>query len=278
MTERVTHTIEKNKSKLMAIILVILFLSIQLLFLLKTFTLVFIILLGLLLGILFMAERNRLFVWMTISFTVGLLAFIYGDRLILEVNVTHAEILILNRILLFLPIILVAFVVYKFNRGVLSFLHKPSWNENTKLPFIWSGFWELSVKRFFIIGTVVYIVILLILGVNAGPLNWHIVGNIFFFSILNGITIEFLWRSLFLAQIRVLIGDKGAVLVTSLSCAMFYYLLGFSLAHCLIFFVAGIFHGGITLRSNSLYPAMIWNICLTITFVFTGSIPLLALM
>lgn len=261
----------------MAFILVIVFLAIQLLFQLKTYSLAFIILLGLLLIISFMGERNRLFVWMTISFTVGQLAFIYGDRLILELNLTYAGNLILNRTLLFIPIILVAFVVYKFNRGALPFIGKPRWSENINLPFIWYGNWRLSVKHFFIGGTALYTIVLLLLGITAGSLTWKIIANIISFSILNGITIEFLWRGLLLNQIRLLTGEKIAVFVTSISCTMFYYLLGFSLWSCLIFFVAGIFQGEITLRANNLFPAIVWNTCLTILFVFAGFIPLLAL-
>lgn len=257
-------------------LLVFLLLFMQLLFQFHLFTLAFVIVLILLVLVAFMNEQNRLFIWTIIGFVVGEFAFIYGDRLLIELSLSHIDVFIFNRVLLLFPIIIISYIVYKFKGKVISDTGKPDWNQFTKIPFIWWGKKFTIRTLFLLIPPFVLIFLFFNIG-NSLPMSPVLFGKILLFAIVNGLLIEFLWRGLLLTRIRLLIGEKFAVIVTSLSCAMAHYFFGFSLNLSLIIFILGIYLGGLTVHSKSLLPAVVGNILFTIYLIFSDEILLLTI-
>lgn len=249
----------------------LLLLLIQILFQFQVFNLTFIIVLALLLCVAFMSEQNRLFIWTIIGFVIGQFVFMYGDRLLIELHLSYPDIFILNRLLLLFPIGFISYVVFKFHKTVISFSLKPFWN----LTFIRIGNWKLSIKNFFITIMIIHLIFIIPLFVSTFPINPVLFGKIIIFSIINGVLVEVLWRGILLTRMMNLVGEKFAVLCTSLSCSLAYLFFGFSYTLCLIFFIVGIILGAMTIRSKSLSPAIVWNTVFTILLVFADKIPLL---
>ncbi|CAI8772298.1 CPBP family intramembrane metalloprotease [Bacillus sp. IT-79MI2] len=92
------------------------------------------------------------------------------------------------------------------------------------------------------------------------------------FSIINGVLEECIWRGILLHQFTNQFDEKWAILLTSIGFGLQHYSLGFSWSVSTAFIIAGIFYGGIVVKSNSIIPAIIWHIILNILMVFSGLI------
>lgn len=255
-------------------VLVIGFLLIQLLFQLELFSLAFFILLAAIICVPFMKETNRMFVWSSFGFFIGLFAYIYGERLLLELSFSRGTLLILTRLLLFLPILFMAYVIYHFKRPIISFLNKPQWKEHLFIPLIWIRSLQTSVKVLFIITNGLIVIIFLPFMLTDFSIEWSLLWKVFLFSLANGALIEVLWRGILLTQMTKVVGEEPAVIVTSLSAALLYYMFGFSLLLCTGFAVISFLLGGMTIRSKSIIPAIVTHIIFTVAFISSGLLTL----
>lgn len=238
---------------------------IQLLFQFQLINLVFIILLILMVSVAFLEEKNRLLVWMMISFSGGLFAFMYIDRILLELSLTHPTRLVLSRFLFLIPIVSVYYVVRKFKDKPLSFPFKGSrarWN--TLGP----------VKKAFVMLTSLQLMAMFFFLLKAIPLPFDFLFMALLYSSINTFIIEYLWRGLFLYHFKMMIGQWPAIIFTSLSAAIGYYLFGYTIGFCSFFFLVGLLLGRITIRSNSLAPAMLYHFLLTFTYILKNMVPL----
>lgn len=68
------------------------------------------------------------------------------------------------------------------------------------------------------------------------------------------------------------LGEKWAVVITSIGFGLQHYSLGIPWAVCIAFSIGGVFYGGITVKSGSMIPAMIWHFVLNILMVSSGFI------
>lgn len=252
----------------MGMFLAALLLIIQLLFQFQLFTFAFIILLILLISVAFLPENNRVFVWTLVSFSVGLFAFIYIGRIILELPFSHVDTFILTRFLLVLPILFMSYVIRKFNQRVLLFSKKIEWNET----FVFGG-----VKKTFRIVIAVLGLILIYLLWKSRSYLFDNLPKVVLFSLINGVLVELIWRGILLTRLQLLVGSKLAVLVSSISCAIAYYLFGYTFPFCLVFFVLCLFLGTITWKTKSLVPAIILNVLLTLILIFMNVVPLIVI-
>lgn len=268
--------IGSQRNSWMGLYLATLLLIIQLFFQYKLFTFVFVIVLILMIIVAFLSEKNRVFVWTLVSFSSGLFIFIYVDRIILELSFSHTELLLLNRLLLALPILLMCYVIGKFKTKVFAFTFKMEWDNQIILPFIWWGFKKISVRAFLIIFLTLHLLFLLHYMWKSEPIFLNSLMEALLFSILNGVLVEVLWRGILLTRLVHIIGEKMAILFTSLSCALAYYLFGYSIHFCIVFFIIGLFNGATTCKTKSLIPAIIFNFLFTLILIFMNVIPILS--
>lgn len=235
----------------------------QLLFQLQFFTFVFLILLILLIFVAFLSENNRVFVWTIISFSIGLFAFIYIGRIVLELPLSHQDLFILNRVLLVIPVLFMIYVISKFNHSVLPFSYRINWDG---MP---------SLKKVFQISILVLVLVLCYSLWDSRSFLVENLSKALLFAFINSVLVESLWRGILFTRVQTLIGGKWAIIVTSLSCGIAYYLFGYSLNFCLIFFVIGLFLGAITWKTKSLTPAVLLNFLLTLNLIFMNVVPLI---
>lgn len=100
----------------------------------------------------------------------------------------------------------------------------------------------------------------------------HILLFALLFSIVNGMLEECIWRGILLHYFSNQFGEKWAVILTSIGFGLQHYSLGFSWLICIAFILAGVFYGGIVVKSNSIIPAIIWHVALNILMVCSGLI------
>jgi len=169
-----------------------------------------------------------------------------------------------------LPLFGLAFIS---DRLFISYLQKPNWDEPLYFPFIWNGFHRTPVKTFLMIALSVNVAIFVpILIVNGVPLTREIWLLAICFAVSNALLEELVWRGALLSLFSELLGDKWAVALTSIGFGLQHYSLGFPWLVCLAMSIGGLFFGGITIKSNSIFPAIIWHFVLNILMVLSGVI------
>jgi uncharacterized protein len=179
----------------------------------------------------------------------------------------------LSRLSLLIILIPVA-VGSLFNKTpFIKYWRKPDMNEMIVFPFIWSGFHRTTVKRFLLIALSVNLLVFLPLLVANG---WSFAQKVWLiailFSVTNAVLEELIWRGSLLSRFSDQLGDQWAVVLTSVGFGLQHYSLGFPWGVCLAFSIGGMFFGGITIRSNSIFPSIGWHIVLNMLMVLSGVI------
>ncbi|WP_258365610.1 CPBP family intramembrane glutamic endopeptidase [Aneurinibacillus soli] len=160
-----------------------------------------------------------------------------------------------------------------YKSPLLHYWNKPKWNEMIHFPLTWSGFHQVKIKYFLLIALAINIVTFTPFMIRNG---WGFIQDIWLvaiiFSITNAVFEEFIWRGVLLSRFSEQLGDKWAVIITSLGFGLQHYSLGFSWAMCITFSIGGFFYGGVTVQSKSIIPALIWHITFNFLMVFSGLI------
>jgi uncharacterized protein len=155
----------------------------------------------------------------------------------------------------------------------ITFWEKPNWKALIYFPFIWSGFHHTKVKSFLLIALTINAAAFMPFVIRNG---WPFIQDIWLlaiiFSITNAVLEEVIWRGTLLSRFSEQLGEKWAVVVTSLGFGLQHYSLGFPWITCIAFSLGGLFYGGITIKSRSIFPSIIWHIALNILMVLSGLI------
>jgi uncharacterized protein len=245
-----------------------------LLFQLKLFAFAFILSFGLIIFLLLLSKQERVFSWTIAGYLTGSLLFLYGDKLLDALTLPYYFLMILNRFLLVIPILLLVYISIKFNKNAIQFLQKPDWDSLIFFPFIWSGFHSIKIKYFLMIAVIINFAAFAHSIFSAD--NFFSRDFLIFligFSIVNGIMEELLWRGIILSRMTELSGEKAAVLFSGMAFGFSHMMLGYSFIMCLLFAVGGIFYAAITVKSRSIFPALIWHIVMNVFMILSGLIP-----
>ncbi|UII54133.1 CPBP family intramembrane metalloprotease [Cytobacillus spongiae] len=237
---------------------------------LQSFQIAYLLLFITMLVIPFLHEELRVFSWAMIAFFVGKVIYLYSHRMVASISLDNEEALIISRILILIPILAMAYVIRKFKRPIVFYWQKPEWNQSIRFPFIWSGLKPITIRQFLIIA--IGINIILFLPLLREPKMVYSFSFILMFTLIHAFIEEFLWRGVILSRMVELVGGKKALVFSSVAFGLSHLSLGYSLAACLAFAFTGIFFAGITLRSKSLLPAIIWHGVLNILMLSSGFI------
>ncbi|MEW9052301.1 MAG: type II CAAX endopeptidase family protein [Neobacillus sp.] len=215
------------------------------------------------------AKKKKQFIYTSILFGFGFFVYLMTKEQVLFQNIGLARLLLVFQIL---PLI----IMFLLLKQPISFYgNVPKWNELIWFPFIWSGFHSITVKKFLIIAVSINLMSLAPFYYdNLGILLERAVMGILIFSLINATLEEVIWRGLLLKLISNQLGEKWAVIITSIGFGLQHYSLGFSWLTCLFFTLGGLFYGGITVKSKSILPALMWHIVLNILMIISGFIPL----
>ena len=166
------------------------------------------------------------------------------------------------------------YVLWKFGEKPIQYWAFPHWQSKIAFPFIWNGFHAISVKLFLLIAISINIAIFMpfIIKTNLS-ISSQLLLFLLLFSIINGVLEEILWRGIILSSMVNLTGEKPALLFSGMAFGLSHLILGYSIPVCLGFTIGGFFYAGITIRSGSLFPAMIWHIVFNCLMIMSGMIP-----
>ncbi|WP_142315256.1 CPBP family intramembrane glutamic endopeptidase [Bacillus pseudomycoides] len=211
------------------------------------------------------------FIWITLLFGSGFFLYLFAMD---QISFHSKELTIIVKRLCLL-LVFAPFLIDSLARKQRISLnwHQPKWNNTLHMPFIWSGPPQVKIYIFLIIAISINIVIFtpFLLQKEISYIQ-HIMLFAVLFSIINGVLEECIWRGILLHQFTNQFDEKWAILLTSIGFGLQHYSLGFSWSVSTAFIIAGIFYGGIVVKSNSIIPAIIWHVILNILMVFSGLI------
>ncbi|ALC84321.1 abortive infection protein [Bacillus gobiensis] len=213
----------------------------------------------------------RLFVLTSILFGIGFFTYLQvNSQLKLEPRELH---IFLNRLSLFFILLPLFAFSFFYKVPFVRYWKKPQWNEFICFPFIWSGFHQTKVKSFLLIAlTINFFIFLPFIILN----GWSFIQEVWLltiiFTITNAVLEELVWRGALLSRFSEQLGERWAVVITSLGFGLQHYSLGFPWSVCIGFTLGGLFYGGITIKSGSIFPSLIWHMVLNVLMVFSGFI------
>lgn len=218
-------------------------------------------------------QSGRLFVVTNVLFGIGFYTYLYAMMHLLQ-DVQSREINILSdRLSLVFILIPLWLLSLLYKTPFIRYLKKPKWDNIIKFPFIWSGSHHVKIKFFLAIAITINTLTMLPFMFFNG---WSSIQEFFvialIFSFTNAILEEFVWRGALLSRFSEQLGEKWAVVITSLGFGLQHYSLGFPWLVCIAFSFGGFFYGVVTVKSESITPSMIWHIILNFLMVFSGLI------
>ena len=206
------------------------------------------------------------------SVGIGIFLYLWGFRWISEIPGEELRVLA-NRLSLILVWIPLAAASLMLRRPLLKYWGTPDWNAPVHVPFIWRGARRTNVKRFFIIAiaanAAAFIPFTLRGGWNSFQELWMFA---LLFAVINAFLEELIWRGTLLGLLSEQIGEGWAVAATSLGFGLFHLTIGYPIGICLAFALGGMYFAGVTIKSKSILPAMLWHMALNLLMVFSGLI------
>ncbi|MDZ5472739.1 type II CAAX endopeptidase family protein [Bacillus sp. 31A1R] len=247
------------KNPMIGLFLAFLFTFLQAFFQLKFYSVVFVSLLILMIGNVFLAEKFRLFIWVLGAFFLGEMIYMYTDRFLLALPFSEKINLVMARFFLLIPIGLVTYVIYKFKKTIIPFKDRTKWG---------------NIQKRFIFGLLIILSVFLpSLAIRDISITAWLI--ILLYSLINGTLLELLWRGILLNQLRNLVSEKMAILFVSIAYGLSYLSFGYSTLVIINYSILGVFLGVLTIQSKSLVPAIILQIVITLCSIITGQIPVL---
>ncbi|MFB6467764.1 lysostaphin resistance A-like protein [Cytobacillus sp. Hz8] len=252
-------------------ILAFLFIILIYLFQIQAYNILFILLLILLLSVAFFLEENRLFSWTILAYIFSQFIFLYGDRLILNLQWTREWEIIGSRLLLFFPILMIGGLSLKFKRPISIFPFKTNWNQAISLPF-------QARKIHFLF---FYFIIIFIIGMCflpfllhlSEPLHLYGFSMVLLLSFINSLLEEGLWRGILLTRLSSIMDQRSAMIFSCLGYGLTHLSLGYSIVACLLFSIEGLILSFLTVKSRSLIPAIIAHSLFNVLMILSGKIP-----
>jgi membrane protease YdiL (CAAX protease family) len=165
---------------------------------------------------------------------------------------------------------IVLFAIWeRFQPSNNSYLRLGNLKERIKFPLIWYGFNDF-IWRFILIFCSLCLAVVAFFSLRSGSISIMLFGLLF--ALTNSILEEVLWRSFILGRVVDCLGEKQALIVTSIAFGFYHLSLGFSVWVCLAFAIGGFYFGGCAVRSKGIGAPIIMHIFVNMVFVSSGII------
>lgn len=216
----------------------------------------------------FLFSTIKSFLVTNLLFGFGFFVYLYGSSHWIGDGLPRELHILLNR----LSLVFVLLPLFLFSKQpFIKFWRKPQWDAFVSFPFIWSGFHQAKVKWFLPIALAINIASFTPFLIQKESSFYQEIWVLaLLFSVTNAVLEEFIWRGALLHTFSEQFGDKWAVVMTSLGFGLQHYSLGIPLGLCLAFSIGGFFYGGITIKSSSIVPSIIWHFVLNLLMVCSG--------
>jgi uncharacterized protein len=226
-----------------------------------------IVFIGLLILLLINKEK-RFIISLLFSFLIGYVIYMVSSNFIEPMNISKEIKIILNRLFLIFIIIGIFFTHIFFNKKVSLYNKKPDWKNPIILPFH-----KVNTFWFWLIGIVVNGIIYLFFIVQKDvEYIQSLLLFCLFFSLINAVFEEVIWRGIMLSSLMEFTSTGYAIFVTSVGFGLLHLSIGFSISVSLLISVAGAIYAIITLKTNSIYPSIVFHIIINIGMVYSGFI------
>jgi len=218
-------------------------------------------------------KSGKSFIILNILFGFGFIIYLIAKDYTMPGVDTYEMDVFLDRFsLVFILIPLFIYSMY-IDAPFINFLKRPNWNGIIIFPLVGAGFHHVKIKVFLSIAILINITVMMPFMIMNG---WNAIMEVLWFAIIfsftNAILEELVWRGVLLSRFTEQLGEKWAVIITSLGFGLQHYSLGFPWPICIGFAFGGFFYAVVTIKSNSILPAIIWHIVLNFLMVFSGLI------
>ncbi|MGS2779399.1 CPBP family intramembrane glutamic endopeptidase [Robertmurraya sp. GLU-23] len=203
-----------------------------------------------------------------ICFLVSLVIYQLMNMVIGQYDFQSETRIILNRSLL-LIMVTGLYTAHRLSKKEFFFYHhRPQWSQVIQLPFH-----SIKLSNLLVVVVVSSGAAFLpfVLQKDLLTNNSFIVFCILF-SLINATLEEWIWRGILLSSLVKYVGVSYALVVTSIGFGLMHLIIGIPFILCLFFSLGGLFYGVIVLKTNSLFPSIIFHIVINIGMVFSGFI------
>lgn len=213
-------------------------------------------------------KEKRFVISLLLSLLIGFVIFMISNDFVGTMNISKEIKIILNRLFLVFIIIGIVFNHLLFNKKVTWHNNKPDWNNPIVLPFH-----KINTFWFWLIGIIVNVIIYVFFIVQK-DIEYIQTLLLFclFFSLINAVFEEVIWRGILLSALKEATSTGYAVMVSSVGFGLLHLSIGFSIFLSLFISVAGVIYALITLKTNSIYPSIVFHIVINIGMVYSGFI------
>ncbi|WP_404467288.1 lysostaphin resistance A-like protein [Planococcus rifietoensis] len=213
-------------------------------------------------------KENRFIISLLLSFLIGFAVFMISNSFVETWAISKELKIILNRFFLIFIIIGIAWNHALFKKKLFWYNRKPDWKNPIRLPFH-----QVNVLWFWLIGIAVNGIIYLIFIVqqDLGSIQSLLVFCLVF-SLINAVFEEVIWRGIMLSALEECVTTGYAVAVTSIGFGLLHLAIGFPILLSLLIALAGVIYAVITLKTNSIYPSIVFHFVINIGMVYSGLI------
>lgn len=213
-------------------------------------------------------KKKRFIISLLLSFLMGFILFMFSNNLVETLTISKELKIILNRLFLVWIIARVLMNFLFFKKKVSWYNSKPDWKNPIVLPFH-----RVNTFWFWMIGIVVNVMVYLFFIVQKDI--EYILSLILFglcFSLLNAVFEEIIWRGIMLSALKEFTSTGYAIIVTSIGFGLLHLSIGFSISLSLLISVTGVIYAVITLKTNSIYPGIVFHVVINMGMVLSGFI------
>lgn len=205
-----------------------------------------------------------IFIAFLVSFSIYLLINIYIENY----EISRELRVLLHRVLLSFVVIGLC-VAQLINKKKLSFFNnKPNMNSYIVMPFH-----SVKLSYFMLIGLIIS-AISFVPFIMQQELSFikSVLLFCLLFSIINATLEELIWRGLMLSSLQEHISIRSAVIITSIGFGLLHLAVGIPFIFSLLFSIGGLFYALVVIKTNSIYPAIIFHFVINVGRVLSGLI------
>ncbi|WP_445486842.1 CPBP family intramembrane glutamic endopeptidase [Niallia sp. 03133] len=211
---------------------------------------------------------NRFVTSIFITFLMSFLLYQLANIFIDKFEISRELRVLINRGLLIIIIIGLSTVNLFHKKKISFFNHKVKWSNSISMPFH-----SIKLSYFMIIGVIISgtVFIPFILEQEFSYIKSILLFGLLF-SIINATLEELIWRGIMLTCLKEYISVTNAVIITSIGFGLLHLIVGIPFIISLLFSFGGLFYGFVVIKTNSIYPAIIFHFVVNIGMVLSGII------
>ncbi|MDP5275225.1 CPBP family intramembrane glutamic endopeptidase [Chengkuizengella axinellae] len=213
-----------------------------------------------------LAGKYRFLTSLFISFLLSFLVYQYVNNYIDSRDMSLEIKTLIKRSMLIFIVFGLVFTKIFYKQRTFAFTKLPKWNKRITLPFH-----TIKLSNFLLIGLIVSSTIFIPLFIykEISYVKQMLVFGILF-SVINASLEEIIWRDILLSSLKRYVSTFYAIVITSVGFGLLHISIGIPLIISLLFSLGGLFYATVVLKTNSIYPAIVFHFVINLGMVFNG--------